>query len=139
MSESKCDHSACLVPFTIQGAPRTKKNHGRRVKYGGRTYSIQSKAHERWHAEAVSRAWKIKQDIREMGVALPIRGRVAVYAEFYQDRKRGADECGYMQALGDWLQDVQIIENDRQVHWAGVELMVDEQRPRIYVMLRFQR
>lgn len=119
--------------FAIAGPPRTKKNHGERLMRAGRLLTVPSKAYREWHAFASSQAFRIKATMRAAGIDPPIRRRVNVRAMFYQDQERGADECGYMQALGDWLQDVGIIRNDRQIHWDGVRLAVDRQRPRIEV------
>lgn len=122
--------------FTIESPPRTKKNSLRRLKRGGRVLSIPSAAYCTWHANAVSQAYEIKARLRAAGAVLPMTGRAVVKATFYQDANRRADECGYMQALGDWLQDVVILENDRQIHWGGVHLEVDRQHPRIEVEIR---
>jgi Holliday junction resolvase RusA-like endonuclease len=119
--------------FTINGSPRTKKNHGERLMRYGRSLTVPSKAYREWHAFASGQAFKIKAVMRAAGIELPITQRINVRAVFYQDQERRADECGYMQALGDLLQDVGILENDRLIHWAGVRLLVDRSQPRIEV------
>ena len=122
-----------MIQFTLSGAPRTKKNHGRRIWRGGRAFHVPSEAHEHWHKAACRQAWVIREELRQAGVELPICGDVHVRAIFYRDAKRG-DLNGYMQSLGDWLEDVQIIRNDRQiVSWDGTRLEKDPERPRIEV------
>ena len=123
------------IRFTIQGPPRTKKNHNRLVRAGRRYRLIPSPAHERWYRDVCSQAWAIREQLRRAGVELPIQGPVTVRAVFYRDRRVG-DECGYMQALGDWLERVQIIRNDRQIHWGEVRLEKDAENPRIEVEIR---
>jgi len=126
------------IQFNLDGAPRTKKNHGRVVIRAGRRYHIPSSAHERWFQEANTQAWAIRYDLRHAGVELPIREPVSVRAIFYRDRNLG-DLVGYQQALGDWLEAVQILANDRQiVSWDGTRLAVDRQRPRIEVEIRWK-
>ena len=117
--------------YVITSAPRTKKNSLRRLKRGNRTLSIPSAAYCAWHERALGQAYRIKAEMAAAGMALPIASRVTVVAVFYQDANRRADECGYMQALGDWLQDVGIVLNDYLIHWDGVEIRVDRAHPRI--------
>jgi Holliday junction resolvase RusA-like endonuclease len=121
------------IGFSIVGSPVTKKNHGRRIWRHDRPFHVPSKAHEEWYANAACQAYPIKADIRAAGVDLPITGPITVRATIYRERAYRADECGYMQALGDWLQGVGIIENDEQIHWGGVRLAKDAEKPRIEV------
>jgi hypothetical protein len=117
--------------YVITSAPRTKKNSLRRMKRGNRVLSVPSAAYCEWHKRAVPQAYQIKDEMRRAGIETPITDRVTVSAVIYQDANRRADECGYMQALGDWLQDVGIVENDVLIHWNGVDIAVDRERPRI--------
>lgn len=122
-----------MIQFTVPGTPRTKKNHGRRIWRRGRAFHVPSEAHEHWHDAACRHAWVIREELRRAGAELPICEEVHVRAIFWRDARRG-DLNGYMQALGDWLQDVQIIMNDRQiVSWDGTRLEKDAERPRIEV------
>ncbi len=120
------------IRFTIQGPPRTKKTHNRLVPVGRRYRLIPSAAHERWYRDACSQAWGIREQLRRAGFELPIQEPVTVRATFWRDRRIG-DECGYMQALGDWLERVGIILNDRLIHWGEVRLEKDAENPRIEV------
>ena len=122
-----------VIRFVVAGPPRTKKNHGRRIWRGGRAYHVPSEAHERWYEAAEGHAFQIKRDLRAAGLELPITVPVTVRATFWRDRAYKADENGYMQALGDWLQGVGIIQNDSQIHWGGVWLEKDAADPRIEV------
>lgn len=117
--------------FTILGAPRTKKNHGRVVQRGRRKFHIQSEAHETWHTEAM---WRLAE-IRIANQAFPLSVPVDVKAIFYRDRATG-DFTGYAQALGDLLQDARIIENDRLIRsWDGSYLSRDPENPRIEITI----
>jgi len=120
------------IRFVLHGPPRTKKNHNRLVRAGRRYRVLPSAAHERWYRDACSQAWAIREELRRAGVDLPIREPVRVWATFWRDRQIG-DECGYMQALGDWLERVGIIVNDRLIHWGEVRLEKDAENPRIEV------
>ena len=119
------------LPYIVVGAPRTKKNSLRMIKRGGRMKPTPSAAYCAWHERAEGQAYRIKAEMRAAGIELPIARRVTVVAVFYQDANWRADECGYMQALGDWLQDVGIVENDRFIHWGGIEITVDHANPGI--------
>ena len=89
--------------YVITGAPRTKKNHSRMVGPG---ILLPSATYGKWHKQAVPQAYQIKDEMRRAGIETPITQRVTVSAAFYQDAARHSDECGFMQALGDWLQAV---------------------------------
>lgn len=119
--------------FTILGAPRTKKNHGRRV-YSfrlKRTVQVPSAAHERWYAAALPRTrieWNRHAWPRLVG---PVR----VTAVFYRDRATG-DLVGYMQALGDLLQNAGVIADDKLIaSWGETRLDKDPKNPRVEVTI----
>jgi Holliday junction resolvase RusA-like endonuclease len=117
------------IRFTITGPPRTKKNHSRVVRAGRFTKVLPSLAHEAWFALASSQAPTILRRIQ----GTPITGPVQVTARFYRDANRG-DLNGYQQALGDWLEAVCIIEDDKWIEsWDGSRKLVDKQNPRIEV------
>ena len=119
--------------FTIDGAPRTKKNHGRRIwsRRLNRAVHLPSEAHEEWHdATLVQLA-----PLVAARAGLPIRGVVHVCALFYRHAIVG-DLVGFEQALGDLLEHAGIIGNDRQiVSWDGTRLLKDAARPRIEVRI----
>lgn len=121
------------MTFTILGAPRTKKNHGRRIKRGRRIFHVPSEAHEAWAGPAVL---QIRQQWRRITVdGGPCMMQVNVRALFYRDANRG-DAVGYYQALADALEAAGVVEDDKLcVSWDGSRLLVDRVRPRIEVTL----
>lgn len=128
------------VTFTILSAPRTKKNSSRLVRTGrmGRHRIIPSKAHEEWHANACRQGWVIKEELRSAGHELPITQPVNVTAIFYRSQNSG-DACGFYQALGDWLEDMLILKNDKQISsWNGSRLDKDVENPRIEVTITWE-
>lgn len=123
------------ILFSIPGAPRTKKTHNRLVRAGRRYRVLPSKPYEDWVRNTQGRALVIKSMLRDdYGLTIPLTDPVDVRAVFYRDRASG-DECGYMQALGDWLEAVGIVANDRLIHWAGIRLTKDKDQPRVEVQL----
>lgn len=123
------------LTFTIYGTPRTKKNHGRRIKRGTRTYNVPSEAYEDWTAIARKSLPLIRQQIDDAGVVLPITADVNCTAVFYRDADAG-DAVGYYQGLADWLENVGVLKNDVQVRtWNGSELRKDTTLPRIVITL----
>jgi len=125
------------LSFVIYGAPRTKKNHGRR-KYSfrmKRTLNIPSEAYENWASIALKSLPLIRQQIADAGVKLPIAADVNCAALFYRQADAG-DACGFYQGLADWMEDVGILVDDVQVRqWDGARLRKDSKLPRIEVTL----
>jgi hypothetical protein len=123
--------------FSVLGAPRTKKNSSRVVRAGGFTKVLPSKAFTLWHKEASSYALLIKTLLREQGADLPITERVNVAAVFFCDRYgKAADAVGLYQAIADWMEDVGILENDRQIiTWNGSRVDSDKVNPRTEVSI----
>lgn len=123
------------LTFTIYGTPRTKKNHGRRIKRGNRKFDIPSKAYEDWTLIARKSLPLIRQQIDDAGVVLPITTDVNCAAVFYRDADAG-DAVGYYQGLADWLENVGILVNDVQIRtWDRSELRKDTTLPRIVITL----
>ena len=119
--------------FNLPGPPRTKKNHNRLVRAGGRYRVLPSKPYEEWRRSLEGYALHLMMSLRRHGVRLPITRPVRVAATFYRDRNIG-DLVGYQQALADWMEGVGLLENDRQiVSWDGTRMDVDRERPRIEV------
>lgn len=133
-----------IYTFTITGAPRTKKTHGRIIKLrgSGRPKLLPSEAHEAWFANAMTQVVLIQRHLITQGLTQAIDKPVAVAALFYRERDSG-DLCGYLQALGDFLQEPRlkprrngagIIKDDSQiVSWDGSRLRKDADSPRIEV------
>ena len=110
--------------FIILGPPRTKKNHGRLVRAGGRLRLLPSAAHEAWARSAIR---QLRTQLRQPAIDVP----VAVAATFFRDRNVG-DLVNYMQALSDALEKAGVITNDRLiVSWDRSRLAKDAQCPRV--------
>ena len=120
-----------MITLTIPGAPRTKKNHGRRVHAGGRVLTMPSLAWQEW-CDAVApqiRAWALRNRVQ------PIARPVNCAALFYRDALRG-DAVGFYQGLADVLEKAGIVENDKFiVSWDGSRLRKDAARPRVELAL----
>lgn len=125
------------LTFTIYGAPRTKKNHGRR-KYSfkkKRTFNVPSEQYETWARIARMSLPLIQQQMADAGVELPIAADLNCRAMIYRDADAG-DAVGYYQGLADWLEDVGIVVDDVQIRqWDGSRLAKDGALPRIEVTL----
>lgn len=92
-----------MIRFTVYGPPRTKKSHSRIVKCGNFPKVLPSLAHEEWFKNAMTQAPVILDSLRATGQNLPITEPVNLAAVFYRERASG-DLCGFLQALGDYLQ-----------------------------------
>jgi hypothetical protein len=125
--------------FAIAGAPRTKKNHGRR-KYSfrlKRTLNIPSEAYEDWASQALRSLPSIRRAAEFAGIVLPIEADVNCAAIFHRQALAG-DAVGYYQGVADWMENVNILRNDVQiVSWDGSRLAKDATNPRIEVRLEF--
>lgn len=116
----------------LNGAPRTKKNHGRVIKRGGRKFHIPSEALEEWNTKA--QAWLARFRSNYRG-ELPLTCNVNCAARFWRHANTG-DAVGFYQALADALEEGGIVLNDRQiVSWNGSRLLVDKDNPRIEVVI----
>lgn len=123
------------LTFTIYGTPRTKKNHGRRVKRGKRTFSVPSEAHEYWVAIARKSLPLIRQQIADSDIGIPITADVNCAAVIFRHADVG-DAVGFYEAIADWLQKVGILANDVQIRqWDGSRLRQDSKLPRIEITL----
>jgi len=123
------------LPFStvIPGAPRTKKNHGKRIKRGNRIYNVASDAYTAWNAMAVA---SLRRDIASLaGARRPITVPVNCRALFFREALTG-DAVGYYQALADTLENAGVVENDKLiVSWDGTRLLKDAGLPRIILTL----
>lgn len=117
------------MTFVILGAPRTKKNHGRRIKRGNRIFHVPSEAHEAWAGAAVL---QLAAQNRARGC---IDWDVNCRALIYRDAKRG-DAVGYYQAIADALQAAGVLINDVcVVSWDGSRMFKDAANPRVEITL----
>lgn len=109
----------------IMGAPRTKKNHGTRLKIGGQVKTVPSAAWRAWRDEA------LKQIPAGMLPDAPYN----CAALFYRDRAAG-DAVGYFQGLADVLQEAGVVSDDKWLlAWDGSRLMKDATNPRVELMI----
>jgi len=116
------------ITFIIDGAPRTKKNHGRRIKRGTRTYTIPSEAYMVWNEYAVLQ-------LRQQFKGFPITCNENCRALILRHATAG-DAVGYYQAIADTLENAGVLVNDRQiVSWDGSRLDKDAMKPRVIVTL----
>lgn len=116
------------LSFTIPGAPRTKKNHGRIVRAGGRPRMLPSVQFEEWNQ--VAQIHMLRLQPRET-IQQPVNCRALIY----RDANRG-DAVGYYQALADALEDARIVHDDVLiVSWDGSRLLKDAANPRIEITL----
>lgn len=122
-------HGLTLV---IPGAPRTKKNHGRIVRCGGKPRMLPSKVWEDWCKAACAYLDGLcGSPLRRPQLAVPLNCR----AVFYRDAERG-DAVGYYQGLADLLQHAGIVKDDVWIRsWDGSRLLKDAARPRVELTL----
>ena len=117
------------MTLLIRGAPRTKKNHGRRIKRGRRIFHVPSEGHEAWASAAIL---QLTAQMRERDV---IDWDVNVRALIYRDARRG-DAVGYYQAIADILERGGVLVNDVCcVSWDGSRLLKDADDPRVEITL----
>jgi len=122
-----------LDSFTLGGAPRTKKNHGKIIVRGKRVLHVPSDAHQKWFLRAMLDANKARA---RNPVLYPVPHPINVSAVFYCEANTG-DPVGYYQALADLLQAAGIVGDDKQIRtWWGTYLALDRVNPRIEVMLQ---
>lgn len=112
------------MKLVIAGPPRTKKNHSRLVRAGGRFRLLPSAAHETWSRSAV-------KQLRSQWRRQPISDPISVAAVFYRERATG-DLVNYLQALADALEHAGVVVNDRLiVSWDASRLSKDAAHPRV--------
>ena len=113
------------MTITIETVPRTKKNHGRIMRFGKFNKIMPSAAFMAFQADAMPKlkaAWAGRD---------PIDTPVNLAAVFYRDALRG-DAVGYYQAIADVLQKAGVVVDDELIkQWDGSRLFKDKDRPRI--------
>jgi hypothetical protein len=93
---------------------------------------LPSQAYRDWEAGAVKAVLPVLEPLRRF---FPINYSCHLLAKVYRDADRG-DWCGYMQGIGDFLEDVGIVEDDvllRSID--GSRLCKDAENPRIELWL----
>jgi Holliday junction resolvase RusA-like endonuclease len=126
------------VTFTIEGAPRTKKNSLRRIRRGRRTFTVSSAAHEAWANSAVL---QLRAQVRRAPSDLPVAmlpyftSAVNMRALVYRDRDVG-DLLNFLAAISDALEAAGVVADDKLVLGLdGSRLLLDRKRPRVEVEL----
>lgn len=142
--------------ITIPGAPRTKKNHGRLLKFGGRLKMVPSASWCSWRNAAVPPIkWALKRihagepmvyagftylgadktAAADPRIRAPLAHPVNCRALFYRDRAVG-DAVGFYQGVADLLQEAGVLVDDVWiVSWDGSRLLKDSTCPRVDVVL----
>lgn len=96
---------------TIPGRPAIKKNTQRVVRRGGRTRAIYSKSFQRWEDAAY---FHFKRTLMWEGA--PLTGELsAEYVFHFKNHQWEGDVSNFIEAPQDFLQDVGVIENDKQI------------------------
>lgn len=125
--------------------PRTKKNSPQLIPHMKHPIMVPSEAYREWERAArgtmvrLGVCHKSKDEDGKPCVAwslgTAIDYPVNCQALIYRDRLVG-DAVGFYQALGDFLELVGIVKNDKWiVQWDGTRLMKDAKFPRIEVVL----
>lgn len=134
-------------------SPRTKKTSNQVVMRGKHPKVLPSKQFLAWFNAAMFLVPGMKREAAAEGITLPFACQVEVKAVIYVERNYGGDLTGYMQAIGDWIQDRQMtvkngwpklkrdgagfITDDRNIaSWDGTRLFVDRVNPRIEIEIR---
>lgn len=151
------------IRIVVLGPPRTKKTSNNIInipyfdKKTGKKRMMNkimpSEAYQKWFEKAMGMVPDIKAFARREGIELPFKGAVWVKATFYLENAIQGDLTGYMQALGDWLQERQVdfkknppklkrdgagvITDDKMIaSWDGSRVQIDRQDPRIEIEIR---
>jgi len=118
------------MTFTIEGAPRTKKNSQRIARVKGRPIVLQSRQHDAWAQGAIL---QLRSQWRRCDWAVDFA--VNLRAHVYRDRAVG-DLLNYLAAVSDALEAAGVVANDRLiVSLDGSRLLVDRARPRVEIEL----
>ena len=122
------------MKLIILGAPRTKKNSLRiaKNKRTGKSFPMQSAAHNDWSKSAVS---QLRDQFQAAGkfFSRQFDIPVAVRATIYRERATG-DLLNYLAAISDALEHAGVVENDRLcVSWDGSRMAKDAVNPRVEI------
>ena len=136
--------------FQVFGPPATKKTSNRVVsipKRGSRACPccghrpgfpkvLPSEQYETWLENALYQMVGVKAKLAARGVSLPIAGTVSIEAIIYRASNTTGDLTGYLQAIGDMLQEAKVLINDRQIEdFDGSRRKIDAARPRVEIYL----
>jgi len=137
------------VKLVIVGAPRTKKNSLRRMKFGNRLLTMSSESHQEWENSAVGqlidqtkRCDKVlrkprktkpkgKASKRPLPPLVCFGNVVSMRALVYRERDVG-DLGNYLAAVCDALEKAGVVENDKLiVSFDGSRPLLDRKNPRV--------
>lgn len=122
------------MTLTILGAPRTKKNHGRRIKRGRRIFHVPSEAHDAWATSAILQL-RVQHRTWDHRNGTPLYQRVNLRALVYRERRTG-DLGNYLAAVCDALERAGVVANDKFIEgFDGSRLLVDKANPRVEIEL----
>lgn len=94
---------------------------------------LPSPAFTAWHKVATAATLPKLEPLKRY---FPITTPVHVLCKFYREADRG-DWCGYAQGIGDWLQDLGIIADDKLIRsWDGTRLLKDAENPRSEIWIQ---
>jgi len=114
--------------LTLYGPPRTKKNHGTRLKIGDRVKTIPSEAWRAWRDALLATG-----QLPAAAVLPDLPYNCA--ATFFRDRDTG-DLVGFQQGLADVLEEGGVLSDDKWIRgWDGSRLEVDRACPRVEIAL----
>lgn len=128
------------MKLVIEGPPRTKKNHTRRIRRGRRTFTVQSEAHEMWEVSAIV---QLRMQHRRTLVfcaagtayGATIDAPANMRALVYRERNVG-DLLNYLASVSDALERAGVVADDRLiVSVDGSRLLLDRERPRVEIEL----
>lgn len=91
-----------------------------------------SPQYQEWHRKAVA---EMLPKVQELKPYLPITCAVHCWVQIYRERDTG-DKIGYLQGVYDWLQDMGILSDDRQVlSDDGSRMHTDVESPRVELVI----
>ncbi len=118
--------------FTIDGPPRTKKNHQRIIRVKGRPVIMQAKTADEWGKSAIL---QLMGQLRLTGFPAGSGDAVSLRALVYRDRNVG-DLGNYLAAICDALERAGVVVNDRLIQsFDGSRLLIDRKNPRVELEL----
>jgi len=131
--EEESADGTLLLKFTIPGRPATKKTHQQVIYVKGSPRvipSAQYKKYEKHCKTYCQEAWQ--KDPMDFGVSIHVR--------VFLDTWTIGDHVGYLQAIGDILEEHGVVANDKFIHWSddGEHWFggVDKENPRLEVVIR---
>lgn len=120
------------IKIIIHGNPKTKKNHSRVVKCGGRTLVIPSKQYKEFESDFVADC--LEQKAFNLNIDFP----VTVRCLYYMQTRRKVDLTNLLSATDDALQAAKIVVDDSAdiiVSHDGSRVYYDKNNPRTEIYI----